>query len=156
MSGRNRNYRLAKIHRTYTVEEVARLYRTHRNTVRAWLREGLPAIDKGRPIIIAGGDLGDFLRARRERNRRPCGVGELYCLRCHVPRKPADNRAAYRALTATSGDLAGICSVCALKMNRRVTLAKLESIRGDLVVSFPVAQEHIGDSPQPSVNCAFR
>ena len=131
------------------------MFGAHRNTVRAWLRAGLPALDQGRPTLIAGSALRAFLHMRREKNKRPCGVGELYCLRCRVPQKPSRNRVEYRTITATTGNLVGFCSACSTRMNRRVSLAKLESIRGDLAVSFPVAQEHIGESPQPSVNCAF-
>ena len=156
MSSRKPNHRLAKIHRSYSVEEVARLFGTHRNTVRAWIRAGLPTIDDRHPIMIAGGDLGSFLRARKQRNARPCGVGEFYCCRCRVPQKPAENRAAYEPMNATTGNLVGICSTCLARMNRRVSLAKLETVRGDVAVSMPVAQEHIGESYQPSVNCAFK
>jgi hypothetical protein len=31
------NYRLVKIHRNYTVEEIARLLKVHKNTVRGWI-----------------------------------------------------------------------------------------------------------------------
>jgi len=154
VSTRKPNPRLAKIHRSYSVEEVARLYGTHRNTVRAWIRAGLPTIDGRRPIVIAGRDLGSFLHARRQRNARPCGSGELYCCRCRVPQKPAENRAMYEPMNATTGNLVGICSTCSARMNRRVSLAALGAVRGDLAVSIAVAQEHIGESHQPSVNCA--
>lgn len=155
MSTRNPNHRLAKIHRTYTVEETARLFGVHRNTVRTWIRSGLPKIDRMRPTVIAGTDLSTFLQKRRQRNKRPCAAGELFCLRCRLPRKPAGNRAEYRPMTTTTGNLVGTCSACSLQMHRRVSLAKLESIRGDLAVALPKAQEHIGKSLQPSVNCAF-
>jgi excisionase family DNA binding protein len=65
VSTRNPNHRLAKIHRSYTVEEVARLFGAHRNTVRAWLRAGLPALDQGRPTLIAVSALRAFLHMRR-------------------------------------------------------------------------------------------
>ena len=155
MSTRKPNHRLAKIHRSYSVEEVARLFGTHRNTVQSWIRAGLPTIDGSRPTVIAGLDLGNFLRARRQRNARPCGVGELYCCRCRIPQKPADNRAAYEPMSATTGNLVGICSTCSARMNRRVSFAKLGNVRGDLAIAMPVAQEHIGESHQPSVNCAL-
>ena len=47
MGARRPNPKLAKIHRTYTVEEVARLYDVHRNTVRQWIKDGLPSMDVG-------------------------------------------------------------------------------------------------------------
>src|SRR6516162_8070923 len=34
------NPRRVKIHRTYTVEEAARLFGVHKNTVRTWLKTG--------------------------------------------------------------------------------------------------------------------
>ena len=48
------NHRLLKIHRSYTVEEVASVLDVHRNSVRNWLRSGLDAIDQRRPTLILG------------------------------------------------------------------------------------------------------
>jgi hypothetical protein len=39
------NPRLVKVHRSYAVEETARLLRVHKNTVRNWLKQGLALID---------------------------------------------------------------------------------------------------------------
>jgi Helix-turn-helix domain len=84
------NPRRAKLHRSYTVEEVARLFGTHRNTVRNWLKAGLKAIDDHRPLMIQGQVLRAFLQARREGAKRPCAAGTLYCCKCRVPRPPAE------------------------------------------------------------------
>lgn len=120
MGQRNVNHRLVKTRRTYTIEEVARLFGIHRNTARAWLKSGLPTIDKARPALIAGSELVDFLLKRRRESKRPCAAGELYCLRCRVPRRPAGGEAHYLPVTATTGNLAGICPECSLRMFRRV------------------------------------
>ena len=82
MGTRHPNYRLVKIHRTYTVNEIARLFQIHPNTVRAWRRQGLQAIDGRRPILFKGATLVAFLRARREKAKRPCSPGEIFCLPC--------------------------------------------------------------------------
>jgi hypothetical protein len=152
---RNVNHRLVKTRRTYTTEETARLFGIHRNTVRAWLTSGLPTIDKARPLLIAGGDLLDFLVKRRQRNKRPCAPGELYCLRCRVPRHPAGNEAHYHPITATTGNLEGVCPECSLRMFRRVNRTRLDAARGKLAIRMPEAPEHISKSPHRSVNCAL-
>lgn len=62
MAKRLKNFRLVKIHRNYTVEEVALLLSVHKNTVRTWVKECLPVIDDKRPKLILGRDLSAFLR----------------------------------------------------------------------------------------------
>jgi hypothetical protein len=41
MGYRHPNPRLAKIHHSYSVEDLARLFRVHKNTVRSWCKQGL-------------------------------------------------------------------------------------------------------------------
>jgi hypothetical protein len=93
------DHRRVKLHRSYSVDEVARLFDMHRNTVRAWIRDGLPLLDRKRPQLIHGTDLMDFLKRRRARNKRPCGPGQIYCVRCHSPQAPAAGMADYAART---------------------------------------------------------
>lgn len=155
MGRRLHNHRLAKIHRSYTVEEIARLFGVHRNAVRGWIRAGLPTIDRSRPALIAGALLADFLRKRRQQGKRPCAAGEIYCVRCHVPRRPAHNEALYQPVTAATGNLVGICPECSARMFRRVNRARLDAAQGDLTVRMQEAAAHISESLDPSVNCAF-
>lgn len=130
------NPRLVKIHRTYTVEETARVLGAHRNTVRHWLKAGLQPIDDQRPVLILGQELRRFLEERRAHRRRRCAPGEFYCLRCRDVRLPAGHMADYRPVSADSGNLQGICSVCDALMNRRVVRTKLDEVRGDLEIAF--------------------
>jgi len=152
MSKRHPNPRLAKIHRNYTVEEVASVFAVHRNTVREWVKRGLPTSDDRRPMLILGADLVAFLRARRVKNKRTCEPGEMYCVRCRAPRAPAGDMADYLPVTATLGNLIAICSACEAMMYRRVSLAKLKQVRGKLDITLPQALPHIDESAEPSVN----
>ena len=152
MSKRHPNPRLAKIHRNYTVEEVARLFGVHKNTVRSWIRHGLPTNDDRRPTLILGPDLVAFIHARRAKNKRTCQPGEIYCVRCRAPKAPDGAMADYEPVTETLGNLIGMCPDCELMMYRRVSLAKLEQIRGQLDITMPEALRHISESAQPSVS----
>ena len=153
---RRSNYRHVKIHRSYTVEEAAAVLRVHKNTVRQWIKDGLPTCDDRRPTLVVGSDLREFLHARRARNKRPCGPGEIYCVRCHAPRIPAGDMADYEPITEKVGNLTGICPVCDLIMNRRVGLAKVEQVRGQMDIRFSEGKQHLLEREEPTVNSELR
>ena len=156
MAQRRPNPRLVKIHRSYTVEEVARLLGVYKGTVRQWIKNGLPTCDDKRPLLILGGDLREFVTTKRTGNKRPCKPGELYCVRCRVPRRPALGMADYKPLTPTGGNLVGLCPECESVMYRRVSLARLAEIGGDLDIRSADGREHIVKSTNPSVNGDFK
>ncbi|OPY81949.1 MAG: Helix-turn-helix domain protein [Smithella sp. PtaU1.Bin162] len=152
MRKRHPNHRLVKIHRSYTVEEIARLFNTHKNTVRRWIKEGLATTDDKRPLLIMGQDLIAFLQMRRTKNKQTCKPEELYCVRCRVPKLPAGNMAEYTPLTDKFGYLTAICPDCHCMMNRRISLIKINQICGKMDVSFPEAAERLTESSNLSVN----
>lgn len=156
MGKRHPNPRLAKIHRNYTVEEVAGLFGVHRNTVREWVKQGLQTNDNRRPMLILGRDLVTYLRARRAKNRQTCQPGEIYCVRCRAPRAAAGDMADYQPITEALGNLVAICSCCEAIMNRRVSRSKLVEICGQLDITMRQALPHIGESAKPCVNSDFR
>jgi hypothetical protein len=148
------NPMLAKLHRSYTVEEVARLFGTHRNTVRSWLKAGLRAIDDRRPLMIQGQALRAFLQARREAAKRPCSPGTLYCCKCRVPRRAAKGSAIFTAQTGSAGILRAICDLCGTRMFRRTRVAELGAIMPLSPVLIVQAERHIAECTQPFPNCA--
>lgn len=152
MGKRRPNHRLVKIHRNYTAEEIARLFGIHKNTVRAWVKAGLATSDTRRPTLILGQDLAAYLKARRAKNKRPCQPGEIYCVRCRNPKQPAGDMAEYKPITETLGNLAGICPECDTMIYRRVSLAKLEQVRGKMNVTLSEAQRQVSESGEPTVN----
>jgi hypothetical protein len=120
------NHRFVKIHRSHRVGEVADLLGHHKNTVRAWIKDGLSTIDGKRPRLILGRALIAFLQARRAGKKQPCGPGRLYCVRCHAPKFPAGDMVECRPITEKIGNLTAICPDCNSMINRRVSMAKSE------------------------------
>jgi hypothetical protein len=156
MGKRHPNHRLVKSHRTYTVEEIASLLNKHKNTVREWVKAGLPTIDDKRPMLILGRELIAFLQARRARKKSPCRPGQMYCVRCRAPKFPAAGMVDYLPDTQKVGNLSGICPDCNSIMNRRVSMAKLGQVRGKMDITFPLALRHISEISQPTVNSDLR
>jgi hypothetical protein len=146
------NPRRLKIHRSYTVEEVAHLFRVHKNTVRAWVKADLQTIDERRPTLILGRVLARFLHERRQRTRQRCQPGQLYCVRCRAPKEPVARVAEYVPITAISGNLRGRCGDCGTLMWRRASLGSLTVVAGALDVTSRQAQQRIADSSSPSLN----
>ena len=135
MRKRSPNPRLAKLHRNYTAGEVGKLYGVHKNTVRQWIKDGLQTTDNQRPALILGRDLAKFLDHKRQKNKRTCEPGEIYCVKCREPRTPAIDMADYQPITETQGNLIGICPRCETIIYRRVNLSKIEQVRGPLIVT---------------------
>jgi len=125
----------------------------HKNTVRAWLRDGLTPIDQRRPVLIQGGQLASYIDARRKRRRHPCRPGELYCFRCRMPKAAAAGAADYLPVTPSSGNLMARCSDCGTRMFRRVALRKLGAVAGVLKVALPEAQQRLTECADPCLNC---
>ncbi|WIM09471.1 helix-turn-helix domain-containing protein [Enhydrobacter sp.] len=134
------------------MEEAARLFGTHRNTVRAWLRAGLKTIDGARPTLILGSELRRFLGERSAKRKRPTPSGMIYCLRCREPRRPAGDIADYLPRTATSGDLQGICPDCDTLLYRRVNRSTLEVVCDGLDVTIREVDSRLRQRNEPSLN----
>ena len=152
MAGRGRtSWRLVKIHRNYTVDDAARLLSVCKGTVRRWLKTGLPALTDRKPLLILGGDLADYLKARAKPRSR-CGPGECFCFKCRAPRKAAEAMADFTPLTPTGGNLSALCESCGTLMHRRVSKGQLAAFRSILDISPRQAPPHLRDSQSPCVN----
>lgn len=135
---KNFNPNRAKIHRSYTVEEVASLYSVHKNTVRAWInKHGLLVNDDLRPALILGRDLRQFHQDRRTKNKRKCLPHEIYCLKCRKPQVPAENMADYLPESETGGRLISLCPECESLVNKYISLSQILTIKAKLAITFP-------------------
>jgi hypothetical protein len=153
MGSRHPNPRLAKIHRSYSVEEMARLFDVHKNTIRTWFTHGMKAIDGQRPIVARGEEIRRFLTERRVRAKRPSGPGHIYCLPCRAPKVPALKMAECVKTGDTTGTLQGICPDCCRMIYRRVNPQKIDAVRGDLDITVTQAAPRIEETTKLNVNC---
>ncbi len=150
------NPNLAKIHRNYTVEEVANLFSVHKNTVRCWIKSGLATNDDKRPVLILGSELKIYLQAKRQSNKRKCKPFEIYCMRCRTPKIPAENMVDFETNNLTSGCLIGLCPECGCIINKFFSIAKLDQIKDKLDITLPKALKHINESINPPLNSDFK
>lgn len=117
--------RRAKKHYSYTVAEAARALGVHRNTVRSWIKAGLPHLRPRGELLIRGDDLSAFLSGRRSRRRCKSPPGSIYCMRCRAPRRPLPMTITVVKKTCITGVVRAVCTDCGSVMNRQVNLGRL-------------------------------
>jgi hypothetical protein len=121
-----------QMHYSYTATELAKRLHVHKNTIRNWRCEGLPALD--RPVLFHGGAVRTFLVARNASRRCPCPPTMFYCFRCRDRRTPALGLVDYEDRPDTAGNLIAICESCGGIMNRRAKREALPTIMPGLDV----------------------
>jgi hypothetical protein len=154
MSAKRINPRLAKIHRSYSVEEVARTLGVHKGSVRNWIKAGLPTVHETRPVLILGIELRGWLEKRRKAAKRPCPPGTIYCFKCRDPRPPALGMVEYAPMNAKSGMLKALCGECGTLMHVRARLDAIPARMPNLDVQIREAPASLIERMEPSLNCA--
>lgn len=76
------NPNLVKIGTSYTVEDLARLFKVCRKTILNWHKEGLPCIDNSFPFMFNALDVKYFITKKRARKKFTCDLDEFLCLSC--------------------------------------------------------------------------
>jgi excisionase family DNA binding protein len=142
-----------KLHRSYSIRELAQRLGVHKNTIRHWQSEGLESIDSGRPVLFHGTAVRAFLTKRNASRKRPCPPGTLYCFRCRAPRAPALGMIEYAPLRTLSGNLKAICGTCEAMMHRSARKADLAAIMPGLDVQIRVAEQRLTSRSSPTLNC---
>jgi hypothetical protein len=132
---KRQNPNKAKLHRSYTVEEAANLFAVHKNTIRAWIKTGLPVMDDQRPLLILGKELRHFITLQNLTNKRKTKINEIYCLACKTPKIPALGFADYMPDTPTRGRLTALCPTCNNIINKFIKESDLALLKGKLEVS---------------------
>lgn len=98
--------------RPYAVDELCALLGVSRPRVASWIAAGLPLVHSGKPRLIRGRDLKDFLSTARAEKKSKMPPGVFRCMHCKVPRRPLYSMVDFTPCASNSGRLSGLCEVC--------------------------------------------
>ncbi len=148
---RTYNTRLIRATWSYTVQEIANLFKIHKNVVLRWLKEGLHADRSIKPFLIRGDELARFLSERRAKRRARCTATQFFCCKCRCPREAYLGIADIEIETLTRLRVKSICAVCSTRVNKAQAVRDLPSIRQRFEIQ-QLAGEHILERADASVN----
>ncbi|SFD85076.1 MerR family transcriptional regulator [Roseivivax sediminis] len=101
-----------KANRNYEIEECAEALGVTPQTVRQWIRQGLPALTERRPYLVLGWQVKGWLGARQVSRSRPLQDGEFFCLTCKEPRRAAFGLTERTETADGRPVLTGFCERC--------------------------------------------
>lgn len=156
MPVRRVNPNRVKLHRSYSVEELARCLDVHKNTVRHWQSKGLEPVEPRKPYLFHGATTREFLAKRNASRKRPCPAGKLFCFRCREPRAPALAMVEFVPMRAGTGNLRAFCECCETMMYRRVRESEIAAIMPCCTVQSAQGQPSLSGHTVPSLNCDFK
>jgi hypothetical protein len=122
----NYNPNRVKVNRSYTYTELAAVFGVHKNTIAAWVKDGLPCLQEQRPFLLLGVNVKAFLQQQRAAKKQKCKPNEMFCMRCKAPSKPAENFVEYTMESPTKLHLLGLCERCDCIINKYVSYKDLE------------------------------
>lgn len=114
--------------KTYTVEELARALNKSVATVRRWIRDGLPTLGEARPVLVDGAEMKAWLSAWLATRKHRCREDELYCCRCHCPRRPSLGSVSITLNNEKTLTVKGVCEVCGAGMRKLGSIARRAEI----------------------------
>jgi len=116
---RKYNPNLIKAKHSYSLAEIAELYKIHPRTAQLWHKAGLKAIDEAmRPYLFIGAEIRRFLKEIAQNRKHPLKEGEFYCVKCREPRRSLNNELTIEATNKKLGKtckqtfIRGICEAC--------------------------------------------
>lgn len=115
----------------YDLDDVCALYKKyglHPQTVRGWIKKGLPTVAGGRPTLIYGADLREFLAKQNESGKCKTVFHEMFCLKCKDAR-PAFKRQIVLEQVNGSVRAKAHCQTCKSIMNKPYKLSDIPHLR---------------------------
>lgn len=145
------SYRLVKTHRSYTVDETARLLGVCKGTVRRWMKHDLVAMQEKKPALIRGIDLKHYLQSQ-SKPKQKCELDECRCFKCKSNQKLAFGEAEIIFDNSATPNLCGLCISCSTVMHKRISKAQITALQAILQITFIQADEPIRNRAKPRLN----
>lgn len=115
----------------YDIDDVCALFSEfglHAQTVRKWVKNGLKTIDNGKPALIYGNDLIEFLKKQNSKGKCPVEFNEMYCLKCQDAR-PIFQRKITIKHRAYNLFVSGCCRECKTQINKTYKMDDLPKLK---------------------------
>ncbi len=151
---KKRTYNLARIKNnlSYFVPEVCESLGVHKNTVRQWLKKGLPKNDAIKPLLIHGSELKAFLAAQQSARKQPCNPEQCYCFKCKQPRSVWSGVVDIHLCNSKVINIVGLCEHCERQINKRSSVNNIPQIANTFIIQ-AVHNSHIIETLPPSLKC---
>jgi hypothetical protein len=141
---RKPDFRRIRPSKTYSLSEIAEALDRRDATVRRWLRDGLPALDEGRPPLVFGSVLQAWLKAKWAAKKHKCGPDELFCCKCRKPSKPIPGSVRIIPNNEKTVSIKAECHTCHTRMTKVGSRAKIAEIEETFRVLTPRMQHLVG------------
>ncbi|MDX8347812.1 helix-turn-helix domain-containing protein [Cognatiyoonia sp. IB215446] len=117
--------------RCYTIPEAADVTGVTNQTIRKWIKQGLPVLAAERPALVRGDDLIAFIKRQRAERKIDLLAHQFLCLKCSAARNAAGGFATCRR-TGPRMFLQAICEKCDGVMNKPFAESRLSELRKNL------------------------
>ncbi len=116
----------------YELEEICALFSDkglHVQTVRKWIvNTGLKTIDSGKPVLVYGQDLIDYLKRHNAQGKSHTKFHEFFCMRCRDARAVFQNKVRLEPESRFI-KLCGLCCSCRTPIFKSYKLKDYSAIK---------------------------
>lgn len=133
----------------YDIEEICSLYKDcelHPQTVRQWIKNGLPVIDSGKPALVYGSRLTQYLGKLNQSHKCKTAFYEMFCMKCKDAKTPSQRRITLHQ-DNKSVKAKGRCPVCKTIMNKNYKMDDIPRLRSAFRVGYVLELYDSPDSP---------
>lgn len=134
------NPRLVKKYRSYTAEEICKLFenkKLHVQTIRDWVKSGGLEVVTKKPITVYGEVLRAFLEKRNASHKKQLLFNQFKCLKCQEIISPHGNISIYKNQNG-SIKASAICPVCNNKATRFYKKNEQDLLEKTFIINEPV------------------